>query len=56
MRADVRRHCWGCLVCVSQRGARRPPLHLIPVGGPFQQVAVDVLKLISPTVNGKHYI
>ena len=58
MRADVRRHCRGCLVCVSRRGAgrvTRPPLHPIPVGGPFQRVAVDVLQL-PPTVNGNRYV
>ena len=58
MRTDVRRHCRGCLVCVSRKGAgkaARPPLHPIPVGGPFQRVEVDVLQL-PPTVNGNRYV
>ena len=33
----------------------KPPLHPIPVGGPFQRVAVDVLQL-PPTVNGNRYV
>jgi len=33
----------------------KPPLHHIPVGGPFQRVAVDVLQL-PPTVNGNRYV
>ena len=58
MRADVRRYCRGCLVCVSRRGpgkGLRPPLHPIAVGGPFHRVAVDVLQL-PKTVNGNQYV
>ena len=58
MRADVRRYCRGCLVCVSRRGpgkGLRPPLHPIAVGEPFHRVAVDVLQL-PKTVNGNQYV
>ena len=58
MRADVRRYCRGCLVCVSRRGpgkGLRPPLHPIAVGGPFHRVAVDVLQL-PKMVNGNQYV
>ena len=52
------RHYRSCLVCASQKGARRtfkPPLQPIPVGGPFHRVAVDILKFLL-TSNGNCYI
>ena len=55
MRADTRRHCRSCLVCVSRRGANRiphPPLQPIPVGG---RVGVDVLQL-PLTEAGNRYV
>ena len=58
MRADIRRHCRGCLVCATRKGSRRtykPPLTPIPVGGPFHRVAVDILQL-PQTVNGNCYV
>ena len=48
MRADVRRYCRSCLICVSRKGTgrkKRPPLQSIPVGGPFEMIGVDVLQL-----------
>ena len=48
MRADVQRFCRGCLVCASRKGPGRPlrpPLTVIPVGGPFHRVGADVLQL-----------
>jgi len=39
----------------SSRKSDYTPLHPIPVGGPFQRVAVDVLQL-PPTVNGNCYV
>ena len=38
----------GCLTCAAYRGAgsrSRPPLQPIPVGGPFERVGVDILKM-----------
>ena len=58
MRADVRRHCRSCLVCVSRRAPGRlvkPPLKPIPVGGPFHHVGVDVLQL-PLTEAGNRYV
>ena len=48
VRGDVRRHCRACLPCLSRDGTGRrlhPKLCPIPVGGPFERVAVDVLTL-----------
>jgi phospholipid-translocating ATPase len=48
MRRDVRKHCRACLTCATRRGVGRashPPLHPIPVGGPFHCVGVDILNL-----------
>jgi len=58
MRADVRRHCRSCLVCVRRRAPGRsvkPPLKPIPVGGPFHRVGVDVLQL-PLTEAGNRYV
>lgn len=55
IRSDVRRFCRGCLACVTKKGGRsppRPPLHPIPVGGPFNR---DVLQL-PLTRNGNRYV
>lgn len=48
MRADVRKYCQSCLTCASCDGTGRPirpSLQPIPVGGPFNRVGIDVLKL-----------
>ena len=58
MRRDVRKHCGACLTCATQRGigqASHPPLHPIPVGGPFHCVGVDILKL-PLTYDGNQYV
>jgi len=58
MRADVQSFCRGCLVCASRKGPGRPlrpPLTVIPVGGPFHRVSVDVLQLLR-TANGNCYV
>ena len=58
IRSDVRRHCRGCLTCATRKGGRkptRPPLHPIPVGGPFHRLGVDVLQL-PLTRNGNRYV
>ena len=58
MRADVRRYCRGCLPCVTKKGGSkppRPPLHPIPVEGPFHRVGVDVLQL-PLTRGGNRYV
>ena len=58
IRSDVRRHCRVCLTCASRRGGRkppRPPLHPIPVGGPFHCLGVDVLQL-PLTRNSNRYV
>ena len=58
IRSDVRCFCRGCLACVTKKGGRsppRPPLHPIPVGGPFNRLGVDVLQL-PLTRNGNRYV
>ena len=58
MRSDIDHYCKSCLVCVSRKGGCRPskpPLHSIPVGGPFHRVAVDVLQL-PLTARGNRYV
>ena len=58
MCADVRKHCWSCLACATRRGtgkASRPPLQLIPVGGPFRTVGINILKL-PQTYDGNQYV
>ena len=54
---DVRKHCRWCLTCVSCDGTGRPirpNLQPILVGGPFNRVVVDVLKL-PLSYNGNRY-
>ena len=58
IRSDIRHHCRGCLTCATRKGGRkptRPPLHPIPVGGPFHCLGVDVLQL-PLTRNGNRYV
>ena len=45
MRKDIAEWCRACLVCASRSVGRavKPTLNPIPVGGPFDRVAVDVL-------------
>ena len=58
MHADVKRHSRSCLTCVTRKGTGRafkPPLQLIPVGGPFHRVGVNVFQL-SLTESGNQYV
>ena len=58
MRNDVNKFCHSCLECSTRKTGRRcfkPPLHPIPVGGPFHRVAVDILQL-PLTTNGNKYV
>ena len=57
MRKDISQWCRACLVC-AKRGIGRPTkpfLTSIPVGGPFDRVGVDVLKM-PKTKHGNAYI
>ena len=48
MRNDVHTTSRSCLLCATRQGSskkRKPPLCQIPLGGPFQRVAVDLLQL-----------
>ena len=59
MKAAVKRYCRGCLVCATRKGLKptfRPHLQLLPVGGPFHHVAVDVLQLSLTTSGNKHVL
>lgn len=58
MYRDVVQHCKACLTCASYRGAGRrnkPPLKSIEVGGSFERVGVDILKM-PPTERENCYI
>ena len=58
MCADAHRFCRGCLTCAAYQGAGRshvPPLRPIPVGGPFENVGVDVLEM-PQTKRGSRYV
>ena len=58
MRRDVRRQCRSCLPCLARNGSGhriRPPLQPLPVGGPFERLAVDVLTM-PQTRQGNRYI
>ena len=54
---DVFEHCTNCLVCRRRRSGGAPvvPLNPIPVGGPWECVGVDVLKL-PQSRSGKTYV
>ena len=57
MRAYVKRKCAGCETCLRRHAgqATLPPMTSIPVGGPFERMGVDVLKL-PKTHSGKQYV
>ena len=58
MFSDATQHCRSCLTCAAYQGSGRkakPPLQPIPVGGPFERVAVDVLEM-PLTTQGNQYI
>ena len=52
---DVCKHCQVCLTCATRRGASHPPLQLIPVGGLFHCMGIDILKL-PLTYDGNQYV
>ena len=57
MRNDVRKYCYECIRCqqVKPSAPTRAPLTNMPIGKPWQMVAVDVLEVpMSP--NGNHYL
>ena len=57
VRRDVYTHCNSCSVCRSRKSGSAPivPLKPIPVGGPWECVGVDVLKL-PRSRSGKVYL
>ena len=58
MRKDISHWCRACLTCASRNVVSpvTPPLTLIPVGGPFDRVGVDVLQLAKTKQGNKYAI
>lgn len=58
MRQQIICWCQACLTCASRQVGRavRPPLTPIPVGGPFDCVGVDVLKLPKSACGNQYAI
>ena len=57
MRNDVSKYCYECIRCqqVKPSAPTRAPLTNMPIGKPWQMVAVDVLEVpMSP--NGNRYL
>ena len=57
MRGDIQKVCETCIVCASAQGQERrkkPPLHCIPVGEPFQCVGMD-FKEMDTSTDGNRY-
>ena len=57
MRADVQKVCENCVVCASTQGQeqrKKPPLHCIPVGEPFECVGMD-FKELDVSEDGNRY-
>ena len=55
---DAQVYCCSCLTCATYGGAGKqlkPPLMLIPVGGPFHRVGVDIMEL-PLTIYGNKYV
>ena len=57
VRRDVFEHCSNCVLCRSRKSGNAPivPLKPIPVGGPWECMGVDVLKL-PQSRSGKTYV
>ena len=58
MRGDIQNVCETCIVCASTQGQERrkkPLLHCIPVGEPFECVAMD-FKEMDTSTDGNRYI
>ena len=57
MLADVQKVCENCIVCASTQGQelrKKPPLHCIPVGQPFECIGMD-FKELDVSVDGNRY-
>lgn len=51
--------CTACLNCASRKtpkGRKSAPMLPIPVEGPFDRVAVDVIGPLPPSLKGNRYI
>ena len=54
---DIQKVCKPCIVCASTQGhkqRKKPLLHCIPVGEPFQCVGMD-FKEMNVSTDGNHY-
>lgn len=59
MYRDIDFWCKSCVNCASRKtpkGRKRAPMLPIPVDGPFDRVAVDVLGPLPPSLKGNRYI
>ena len=57
--ADVARWCAKCAVCHKRKGGPPPakhPMQTMPVGAPFERIALDILDTHKPTSKGYRYI
>ena len=57
MRADVQKVCENCIECASTQGQelrKKPLLHCIPVGQPFECIGMD-FKELDVSVDGNRY-
>ena len=57
MKADVQKVCENCIECASTQGQelrKKPPLHCIPVGQPFECIGMD-FKELDVSVDGNRY-
>ncbi|KFD61176.1 hypothetical protein M514_26663, partial [Trichuris suis] len=53
---DVRRYCESCSTCQMVKGESiHPPMQMIPIGRPWERIAVDILQL-PPSKTGKIYV
>ena len=59
MYSDVDHWCRSCTDCATKKtpkGRKKAPILPIPVDGPFDRVAIDVLGPFPPSYNGNRYI
>ncbi len=59
MYSDIERWCKSCVTCATKKTPRnlpKAPLQPIPVEGPFDRVAVDVLGPFPTSENGNKYV
>ena len=55
MRKDIRLWCRNCDACQKRnirQGSGKVPLHQIPVGAPFDRIAIDILSFTETTYSG----